>query len=480
MTRLHELEVEGFKKIRVVRFQLRKGITEISGRNGAGKSSILDSIAVWLDGMKVAPEKPIRTGCERARIRGRLGEMIVSREIRQGKNGKYTTSITFQPVEGKPYPATQRQLEDLIGAHHLDPLDFLTLDKRGKWDALKAFVPGFDFQRCANDQAADFARRTDVNRIAKEARAAASLILVPEGTPEEPVDEQALVQQLQAAGDANAELEARKGRREQAVRDVAALRQKAADALNEIEPTVGHIQIRTADQVGEIDRRIRELEQQIASLRERSNSLQAEALEEIKAEEQRLRETSAAHAAAADALQKRLDEAPELPAPVDTVALAQRIEAARLVNQAVTRAQERVKHAATAEKYEAESEQLTEQMKAREAAKRNAIASAKLPIPGIDFGDGEILYQGEPLEQASTAQKFRVAIARIVALNPELRLAWIRDASLLDDESYQELAKLAEEFDVDILLETVRPIGGDAVVLEDGRIKAEGAAESAA
>ncbi len=480
MTRLHELEVEGFKKIRIVRFQLRKGITEISGKNGAGKSSVLDSIAVWLDGMKVAPEKPIRTGCERARIKGRLGEMIVERTIMKSKTGKYTTCITFQPVDGRPYPATQRQLEDLIGQHQLDPLDFLGLDKKGKWDALKAFVPGFDFQRCANEQAADFARRTDVNRIAKEARAAASLILVPDGTPEEPVDEQALVQELQAAGDANAEIEARKGRREQAKQSIEQLRRQAADVIATIEPAAQAARGRHGQLVEESEQRIRELEQQIAGIRARIAASTEQLESDIAREAQRLTAQAAERTAAADDLQKRLDEAPELPPLTDTAAIAQKIESARLVNQAVARAQERAKHISTAEKYEAEAQELTDQMRAREQAKRDAIASAKLPIPGVDFGDGEILYQGEPLEQASTAQKLRVAIARIVALNSNLRLAWIRDASLLDDDSYLELEKLAQEFNVDVLIETVRPIGKDAVVLEDGEVKAGENAEAAA
>lgn len=480
MTRLHELEVENFKKIKIVKFAVRRGITELAGRNGSGKSSALDSLHVLIDGMKVAPEKPIRTGTERARIRGRIGEMIVERTIVSTKSGKYTTGIMFQPVEGKPYPATQRQLDDLIGQHQLDPLDFVNLDKKGKWDALKAFVPSFDFQRCANEQAADFARRTDVNRIAKEARAAASLIAVPEGTPEEPVDEQALVQELQAAGDANAELEARKGRRVQAVRDIEDLRQKAADVLARVEPAAERARANHCSLTAEAERRIRELEEQIAGIRTRIAASGEQLESDIAREAGRLQAEAAEHTAAADALQKRLDEAPTLDPPKDTAEIAAKIENARLVNQAIARAQDRTRHVTTAEKYEAESEQLTEQMKARETAKRNAIASAKLPIPGIDFGDGEILFQGEPLEQASTAQKLAVAIARIVALNPKFRLAWIRDASLLDDDSYAELERLAEKHDCDVLIETVRPIGKDAVVLEDGRVKSEQAAESAA
>jgi len=69
------------------------------------------------------------------------------------------------------------------------------------------------------------------------------------------------------------------------------------------------------------------------------------------------------------------------------------------------------------------------------------------------------------------AEKLTVALAYTVKRNPDLRLAWIRDASLLDDEAFACVERLAEEFDCDVLLETVRPIGKNAVVLEDGRVK---------
>jgi len=149
MTRLTELQVENYKRIIFVELKLRPGLTEISGPNGAGKSSALDAVSVWLDGMAVAPTEPIRKGAERARIRGRLGEMYVTRIIRRTKTGTFVSEITFQPIEGKPYPATQKQLSDLIGEHRLDPLDFIALDRRGKFAEFQAFVRGFDFAKAA-------------------------------------------------------------------------------------------------------------------------------------------------------------------------------------------------------------------------------------------------------------------------------------------------------------------------------------------
>ncbi|MGB9067291.1 MAG: ATP-binding protein [Candidatus Acidiferrales bacterium] len=62
--RLTNLCVENFKRIVAIEITPAPGVTEISGANGAGKSSTLDAIAVWIDGLKVAPAEPIRKGAE--------------------------------------------------------------------------------------------------------------------------------------------------------------------------------------------------------------------------------------------------------------------------------------------------------------------------------------------------------------------------------------------------------------------------------
>lgn len=475
--RLTSLEVEDFKKIRFVKFDLKRGITELSGANGAGKSSVLDSIAVLLDGMKALSDdsikttEPIHAGAMRSRIRTRIGEMYVTRTIAKTKGGSYTSEIRFEAVGGKPYPATQKQLNDLIGEHNLDPVDFIRLDAKGKFDALRAFVPGFDFDGAKRAHDADYLRRTEVNRVARESRAAAELIVIPEGTPAEPIDESALVAQLQAAGEHNTALENRRARREDAKRQIEEHRNAAAGrlaAVDGVRPRRMQLHQTLADSK---QTEITELQARIAALRQ-SIDADAEAADaEIATDEATLRQSAADATAAADTLQARLSEAGELPEAIDAARLTAQIAAARQTNAAVTRATERTRHLSTAAKYEGESEQLTAAMEAREAAKQTAIANAKLPIDGIEFGDAEIRYRGAPFDQASTAQKLEVAIARIVALNPKLRLCWIRDASLLDDDSYARLNELALKYDIDVLIETVRPIGKDAVVLENGHVR---------
>src|SRR5581483_7668946 len=297
--RLTELQVENYKRIVFLDLKLRPGITEISGRNGAGKSSALDAVAVWLDGMKVAPADPIRQGAERSRIRGRLGEMYVTRTLWKLKGGTVTSEISFQPIDGKAYPATQKMLDDLIGEHRLDPLDFIELDGKGKFAEFQAFVSGFDFAKAAREQAGEYARRTEVNGQAKAARAAASLILIPKGLPEEPVDEQALVEELRRAADTNADIERRRANREKAVETIAAARAVIASTDEQIAVATKH-----AEEIR--DQEIARLEALIAQARETCART-------ITTETDHVQKQARDALARANELQQKLDSAEPLP-----------------------------------------------------------------------------------------------------------------------------------------------------------------------
>lgn len=51
---------------------------------------------------------------------------------------------------------------------------------------------------------------------------------------------------------------------------------------------------------------------------------------------------------------------------------------------------------------------LTAQMQGLQEQKRAAIESAHLPVSGLEFGDGELLLNGVPLEQLSAAEQLKL------------------------------------------------------------------------
>ena len=114
-------------------------------------------------------------------IRLDLGELIVTRTFAAGKEGeeKATTSLTVESTDGAVFRSPQKVLDDLLGALSFDPLAFARADAEEQLDTLRSFVPGVDFKAIDQANQADYDRRRDINRRAKELRAQAEGIQLP-------------------------------------------------------------------------------------------------------------------------------------------------------------------------------------------------------------------------------------------------------------------------------------------------------------
>jgi len=467
------LTAENVKKLSVVEITPQGNLVQITGKNGQGKSSVLDSIWWALAGTSHIQAAPIRKGATEAKITLDLGEITVRRvfkeKTKEGEGGAetpdgYTTSIVVENADGSRFPSPQRMLDGLLGALAFDPLAFAQMEAREQFETLKRFVPGVDFAAIEKENAADYQARTDVNRRAKEARSQAAGISVPAGTPAEPVDEAALVASLEEAGRLNADIERRKANRANA--EAAIKGHVEADARIEASKTKALEACRAS-----VTENCDMLRAQIAELQERletwEKSLPGRLLEIKQKHDDEIRgERDAAHA-----LREKLAAAPPLPEPADTSAIRASIETARQTNGAVAGAKRKAEVEARATELEGESKALTKRMEKRETDKRAAIASAKLPVAGIEFGDGTILMNGLPFDQASDAEKLRASVSIAMAMNPKLRVIRVRDGSLLDEDGLVLLGKMADEADCQVWLERVDSSGKIGFVLENGALK---------
>lgn len=426
------LQAENFKKLHAVEIKPDGNFVQITGRNGQGKSSTLDAIWVALAGIGVAPKEPIRKGAEAARIRLDLGEIIVTRFFKAGEKNTFTTSLTVESAEGARYPSPQKLLDSLLGALSFDPLAFSRMDAKQQFDTLRKFVPGVDFEAIDRQQAGDYQRRTDINRRHKDAKTAADQIRAADVAPVEPVDESALVAKLKEAGDHNADVEKRKANRETYATRI------SDDALK----CRGY------------EEQIAELEDKLADMREILKNSLAEV--EVK--------------------RAKLAEAPELPAVINTAVIVKELETAREANQRFAEwaadTKRRTELRAAAEKLDMESKDLTRAMEKRLADKQAAIAAAQLPITGISFGEGAVLLNGLPFDQASDAEKLRASVEMAMAAHPKLQVVRIRDGSLLDEDGLKLVAEMADARDCQVWIERVSD-GGVGIVLENGYVKTQ-------
>jgi DNA repair exonuclease SbcCD ATPase subunit len=97
-----QLTAENVKKLKVVDINPDTDVVQITGKNGSGKTSVLDSIWWALGGTKEIQAMPIRKGQESARIKLDLKEIVVTRKF----TDKGST-LTVENAEGARFPSPQ-------------------------------------------------------------------------------------------------------------------------------------------------------------------------------------------------------------------------------------------------------------------------------------------------------------------------------------------------------------------------------------
>jgi ABC-type dipeptide/oligopeptide/nickel transport system ATPase component len=408
------LQVENIKKLRAIEIRPDSNLVQITGRNGSGKTSLLDAIYWAIAGERNIQAEPIRRGAESALIKLDLGEFRVTRKFSSKEDGDYTTSLTVENEAGTRMDKPQNVLNAIYGSLTFDPLLFLRDKAADQFNTLKGLVPEVDFNAIAAADRADREERTTVNRRAKELRAQAEGIVLPPGKVPAKVDLATLEKKLGDAAEHNTLVERRKAQR-QAVMD--------------------RCETRT--------REIAEFRDMIAKL------------EALQAEDVAL-----------------LESAEALPEPIDVTQVRADLEAARSGNAAAALAEQKASIEARARAAEEESAALTKKIEKREEEKQAAIAKAKMPVDGLGFGDECILLDGLPFEQASGARQLRVSVAIAAALNPTLRIIRITDGSLLDKDAMAWLEKFADESDMQVWIELVGD-GPTGFVIENGHLASD-------
>lgn len=436
------LQAENFRILKAVEIKPEGPVVTVGGKNGQGKSSVLDAIWVALAGRSKAPPTPIRNGEQKCTIRLDLGEIIVTGTLTAPKEaGKvYTDSVKVESADGKQrFTNPQTMLNELMGQIGFDPFAFVQKKPEDQAAMLLELVPlSIDLEEYARFDAADYADRTQVGRDVTALNGQIAAITVAADLPAEPIDRDAILTQLSGAADTNSAIERERMRREGL--------QRAQEN-----------RARTAQQD-----------------RQRAKELQDEA--------DRLAAAAAAKIADAVAMETEIDEAekeidalPPLDQPVDTAQLRADLAAAEQTNAQIAEAARRAKLVEQRDAKVAEQQRLTDLMDAREGERREALAKAKMPIDGLGFAVNEkgkptVLFNGLPFADASSAEQIRASTAIAMASNPELRVLRIKDGSLLDDDAKAIIAEMAEAEDFQLWVEVVGT-GNVGIVIEDGWVK---------
>lgn len=216
--KINELLIENVKRVKAVQFEpSADGLTIIGGRNGQGKTSVLDAIAWALGGNNYKPSVPERDG---ALVPPNL-HLELSNGLIVERKGKNSTLKVTDPNGNK---SGQQLLNEFVSTLALDLPKFINGSDKDKADSLlKILGIGDVLAQLDTKENQLYAQRTEVGRIADRKKKAADEMPMYPNVPKEPVSATELIKEQQ-------EILARNGENERKRQDAARYEQMLAEA----------------------------------------------------------------------------------------------------------------------------------------------------------------------------------------------------------------------------------------------------------
>lgn len=417
--RISALKINDFMRVTAVEmsFDGKGNLIIVSGKNGQGKTSVLNAIAMALGGGNVGKETvlPIRAGQSKADVMIDFGDFTVTKTWETDKKPKLVVMSKDGMAPGNP----QTFLNERIGALSFDPFAFARKPAKDQLADLLDVVPlPFDPLTLQAEKDLIFGTRTEVNRRIRdlEGKLAGFVIEDEDDLPDEPVSTAVILEDLAAA--------------------------QALAQANE----------RTRAQFDQVD-------QAIAAINERIISLNAQLDEAVT----KMTEAMVAKVT----LRQRIDELPEIP---DIDSFQDTLTNVESINERIRQREAKRRLADDCAADQGTSTKLTTQLEAIDKRKADAMAEAVMPIEGLGFDEAGVTYNGIPFAQASGAERLRISTAMAMALNPTIRVIRITDGSLLDADNMAVLAEMAGDQDFQVIIERVTNESGVGFEMVDGAL----------
>ncbi len=408
--KIHAIRGENMMRMKVfdISFDDKGNTIIISGKNGEGKSSFINSLVLGLGGNKTDVAKltsqPIRTGAKKAWVEVDVGEWTV----RRSWSNNDTSSLTIVGKDGSKFPSPQKMLDKILGDLSFDPLAFTRMTPKEQ-RALLLSIVDIPLDLAAHDAERDtiYQQRTAIGREVDRLKGAVeSAPDVPEDTPAEELDIVDLVRMRDAARENYDDASA------------------TANLCDDLRRQIAQLEIKLT----ELTAQLKHEEKVLAGYGDLSNLLSA-----------------------VEKLTLRLNQADS-------------------VNKAVRAKHERAKMIEHYENEHAKYTQYTTRLNELDDIKRAALEKAEMPIDGLSFDEDGVTFNGIPFAQLSTSQQIKVSTAIGMAQQPELRLMIVKDGALLDSNNLQALNKMAEANDYQVLVEMVDESREMGIVIEDGEV----------
>ena len=404
-----KLTAENFKKLSAVEITPDGNVVVISGKNAAGKSSVLDAIEAALCGGKM-PKKPIKDGEVRAKVEVDMGEYKVTRKF----FGASSTLVVQATGKTEPERSPQAFLDKVVGNLSFDPLAFLNKQPAEQRNTLMEFL-GLNLEEFAAKIEVLKAQRSEVRKNKERVLHEAESITTTPNLPPQEIDSGSLLWELNEITIHN--------KKQQAIFGENAL------VKQRLESTVQDI---------------RAAEKSIQDWQYRLKTLQV--------------------------LQTTLTESiqPELPIqnPAEVEA---KITALSSTNEAIRENARKKEAMAAMERCVEEYSKLGDDIKVVENQKAKKLAETVMPVKGLSILSDGLGYNGIPLEQECQSKQLKICVAIAMAMNPKLKVLRI-DGNGLDKNSLVAIGELVAGTDYQIWIEKVSDDNTIGFYIEDGHL----------
>lgn len=406
--KINKLEIENVKRVKAVKIEpTQDGLTVIGGKNGQGKTSVLDSIAWALGGDKYRPADAKNADS----VLPPTLKIILSNGLiveRKGKN----SDLKITDPEGKK--SGQALLDSFISKLALDLPKFMESSGKEKAKTLLQIIGvEEELNKLEAEEQELYQERLVLGRDVEKKKALAAELTYYPDVPKDLLSPSELIKQQQDILAKNGENQRKRDRVEQ-------LTHECAFACGEVKA----------------------LEQKLAEAKQKHKALEAD----LKIAETDAKDLQDESTAELEANIKNIDE----------------------INVKIRANQEKERADRIAKEGQAEYDDLTIQIEQIRKDKMQLLNDADLPLEGLSVKDGELTYKNFTWNDMSSSEQLRVATAIVRKLNPECGFVLIDKLEQMDIDTMNEFGKWLEAEGLQAIATRVSTGDECSIIITDG------------